>query len=31
VPLPAITYLGVPKLVGDGMLVEIEGLAVVRK
>src|SRR5690349_17954238 len=30
-PLPAITYLGVPKLVGDGMLVEIEGLAVVRK
>ncbi|HEY6393422.1 MAG TPA: RidA family protein [Bryobacteraceae bacterium] len=31
VPLPAITYLGVPKLVGDGMLIEIEGLAVVRK
>ena len=31
VPLPAITYLGVPKLVGDGLFVEIEGLAVVRK
>jgi enamine deaminase RidA (YjgF/YER057c/UK114 family) len=30
-PLPAITYLGVPKLVGDGMLVEIEGVAVLRK
>jgi len=31
VPPPAITYLGVPKLVGDRMLVEIEGQAVLRK
>jgi enamine deaminase RidA (YjgF/YER057c/UK114 family) len=27
-PLPAATYVGVPRLVADGMLVEIEALAV---
>jgi enamine deaminase RidA (YjgF/YER057c/UK114 family) len=29
-PLPAMTYVGVPSLVGPGMLVEVEGLAAVN-
>jgi enamine deaminase RidA (YjgF/YER057c/UK114 family) len=31
IPLPAITFVGVPRLVGEGMLAEIEGVAVLRR